>query len=345
MNNSSLGRLLPIVMIAAVLMGNGLFAATTLVPHLMENQQLTADVAAQQAALESRSADTSAEDLALLTRQVELNSATADEIAGAFLNAQQVDELVERLYIAADESGVVITSLRNQGIEDAEESTDEAAFETQVMQIQAEGHVPNLMNFVISFREAAQPVVQLDNLAINTGTDNAVLTVDLRLYLSPRAAGDVLIELIEPLPLITVMDGGLPSGDSQSPFKITESQMIPTPPGQAVNASSMTPEGPCAAAAPTQFTAGQVAIVDFNGESALNVLTAARADAGNTPGIIVQAYDNHRMLLLDGPVCGQWEGQELWYWYVEYAGVQGWVGEALPDNRWLCPESEPECAP
>lgn len=336
---SSLSRLLPVLLIAAVLMGNGLFAATNVLPHLTQNQQLTTEVEAQRTALENRDAATSEDELLVLNRQLEVTQNAIDDSAATFLNENQVDELVERLYIVAEEVGVVITSLRTQGVEEDENPV----YEVQQMQLQVEGDVPQLMNFVISFREAAQPVVQLDNLAINASGNRSVLTADLRLHLSPRATGDVLVNLIEPLPLITVVEAE--PTRTEAPASAEGEEQVVLPPDEAVNTSTLTgTEADCASAPPTLFAIGDRAVVDFNGESALNVLTAPRSD-GTEADIIVQAYDNHTLTILDGPVCGQWEARQLYYWYVEYAGVRGWVGEAVVDNRWLCTEDEPECAP
>jgi hypothetical protein len=94
----------------------------------------------------------------------------------------------------------------------------------------------------------------------------------------------------------------------------------------------------------TQFHVGETIQVDFNHDGALRILKSP--DAG-PKGTIMQAYDNYRLQLLDGPVCGKWNGQPVWYWRVHYKGrageAWGWAAEGVPGDSWMCPLSNPEC--
>ncbi|GAB4518102.1 MAG: hypothetical protein OHK0046_25440 [Anaerolineae bacterium] len=340
---SSLTRLLPVLMLALALMGNAMFAAMNIFPYWQVHRALLSDVEAEQTRLDARDAAVSSDDSELLTLQIENTRRQRDDAGLRFLGQGQIDEIVESLYAYAQQTEVIIISLTTQTADDE----TEALANVQNLQLQVRGSVINLMNFVITFREASNPVIQLDNLAISTTADDNLMTANLRLYTSPLANDDILARAPEPLALIVAQ---VPPTEAP---KMTAAVATPETPANelasevsgAVNAlaESPTPLQTCGTAAPSLFTVGDTVTVDFNGQSALNVLTAPRQE-GSTSEVIVQAYDNHRMRLLDGPVCGTWENTEVWYWYVEYAGVQGWVGEATPANRWLCPLDNPECA-
>jgi len=96
----------------------------------------------------------------------------------------------------------------------------------------------------------------------------------------------------------------------------------------------------CPGTEPTPFTVGQTVVIDFNVTGALRIMTRVDGGANQT---IVQAYDDQSLRLLDGPVCGIWNTQPAWYWYVDYRGYRGWAAEGTNDTRWLCPADTPEC--
>jgi len=85
---------------------------------------------------------------------------------------------------------------------------------------------------------------------------------------------------------------------------------------------------------------GQTVVIDLNVTGALRIMTRVDGGANQT---IAQAYDDQLLRLLDGPVCGIWNAQPAWYWYVDYRGVRGWAAEGTNDTRWLCPADTPEC--
>jgi hypothetical protein len=88
----------------------------------------------------------------------------------------------------------------------------------------------------------------------------------------------------------------------------------------------------------TLFTAGDIAVVDFNSSGALRILTNYEGGARQT---LAQAYDNNQLELLEGPIC--YSGS--WYWRARLTtrDVTGWVAENDETYRWLCPYDDPEC--
>jgi hypothetical protein len=96
----------------------------------------------------------------------------------------------------------------------------------------------------------------------------------------------------------------------------------------------------CPGAPPSLFKIGDTAVVDFNDLGALRVL----ADPGTSVMTTrTQAYDNHRLQIIAGPVCER----QAYYWYIRNLSQEdalGWVAEAMGNERYLCPVENPECA-
>jgi hypothetical protein len=92
----------------------------------------------------------------------------------------------------------------------------------------------------------------------------------------------------------------------------------------------------CPGAPPTQFTVGETVQVDFNSVGALKIRTDPFTERS-----IMQVYDNARLQLMEGPVCGI----DRWVWKVYYApqDVTGWASEGIVGDPWMCPLSNPEC--
>ncbi len=98
---------------------------------------------------------------------------------------------------------------------------------------------------------------------------------------------------------------------------------------------------PCEGAQPTLFQPGDIAIVDFNGLGALRVLADPNGSIVSTR---TQAYDNQSLEIIAGPVCAN----HMYYWYIRNLSQNnalGWVAEGQGDQRYLCPEDDPECVP
>jgi hypothetical protein len=117
---------------------------------------------------------------------------------------------------------------------------------------------------------------------------------------------------------------------------IGETSNLPEGTQPAVD-SSLCPNAP-----PTIFQVGDTVQVDFNRGGALPLTTSPQG-AGDGSDEIMDAYDNDRLLILGGPVCGR--SRNRWRWYVRHldTGIEGWASEAIPTDRWMCPLSNPEC--
>ncbi|MFN8528040.1 MAG: hypothetical protein U0670_05465 [Anaerolineae bacterium] len=111
--------------------------------------------------------------------------------------------------------------------------------------------------------------------------------------------------------------------------------------GATQTAAAIGGSSACSGVLQSLLAPGQTAVVDFNDTGALRIMSWIRQGASDT---LVQAYDNDRLSILAGPVCGDWGGLPTWYWYVEFAGVRGWAAEGTTEERWLCPSDTPECA-
>jgi hypothetical protein len=87
------------------------------------------------------------------------------------------------------------------------------------------------------------------------------------------------------------------------------------------------------------FQEGDIAIVRFAGLGALRLLSDPNATVLSTR---TQAYDNDRLEIIAGPVCGSGK----LYWYVRNTtrgNALGWAAEAEGTDRYMCPEGNPEC--
>lgn len=106
--------------------------------------------------------------------------------------------------------------------------------------------------------------------------------------------------------------------------------------------SSSVDQSLCPNAPPTFFELGDVAQVDFNRGGSLPMTTSERGLSDGSDEF-AELFDNAQVLLLDGPVCGR--SGNRWRWYVRDldTGLEGWVSEGVPNDRWLCPLNDPEC--
>lgn len=113
-------------------------------------------------------------------------------------------------------------------------------------------------------------------------------------------------------------------------------QAVPINTPFIVELSTRTPAAECPDAPPTQFVVGDTVQVDFNSVGALKIRLDPFTDKS-----IMQVYDNARLTLLEGPLCGG----DRWVWKVYYApsDITGWASEGITDDPWMCPLSSPEC--
>src|SRR5690606_9826367 len=156
------------------------------------------------------------------------------------------------------------------------------------------------------------------------------------LYTSAYASGEALNDLPElALPEFVESESisetnGAPVVESQTSGQTvaqTTLQGTPQPANTVASAAPVTTTPICANAPATLFQVGSIAVVDFSEKGSLNMLSAPRT-AGAAVYALTLARDGDRLQIIAGPVCGQWQGLELWYWQVNRDGTQGWVGEA-----------------
>jgi hypothetical protein len=379
---STFRRLLPILVILLALMANGAFAITRLLPSVQSYNELNTQIAASQEEIAAREAAAEDDDtMIVLNTQIERASEGLDEAAAPHLSNDDVDRVVAHAYEVAVQSHVVITSLRTgQVTTEADNSPHEAQLIQFQVDGTVPGLMNFVIRFNdteypgvslenIAITQSAGRKVK-GSPTVQAGT--AILTGDLYLHTSPFSAGnvpsglastegDVITFASMPFPEnlyaaqasaevaaetdTTTTDMNMMSNvvetqnNGQSAESLTQFAPPPTPTTSAVTEALMPS---CDGAPPSQFKVGDTVVVDFNDKGSLNVLTTPRTPDSETD-VLEQALDNHHMVLQDGPICGNWEGKAVLYWHVSYAGITGWVGEATTEDRWLCPEANPEC--
>lgn len=338
-------RLMPLMLIIAIAFGNAMLCSLTILPQWRTHEQLMTDVGTNQKAADTKiGAQSQQNDTTVLNAQIDSAQTSLNQSAQDFLTQDQADALVGSLYTYADANGVQITNIQAQQSGTTAKGQavlvdDTRPYDIRVFRVQALGRTPQLMAFVTSIREAAVQSVTLTNLAIKSEQSLSRLTMDILLFTSPYASGTVLDNLPAPIVLMTP----IPAVSSPTPSAaVTVVAVVPTPTELAPISPTATSLPACTGAPPTQFQVGDTAVVDFNQIGALRILPEVSTHAVSALG---QAYDNDRLTILAGPVCGVWKKSGVWYWYVQRKNIRGWVGEAASaDDRWLCPVSNPECA-
>ncbi|MCB9451242.1 MAG: hypothetical protein H6672_07365 [Anaerolineaceae bacterium] len=347
--------LLPILLIGMIISGNLLFAAAVIFPAWQTHENLAAQVTSAQDTLHTQAASQDEDQqVAILQNQVDSAQAQLDTLAGGFLTTAQANQLLNQVYQYAQESRVEVAALRSQS--PAQSGMTVPLYEVWLYRLQVTGDVVDLLNFLVHLRESAVPSVSLNNLSISPSQGTNMLMLDISIYTSVLATGTALAALPE-APIIQVVVpeatpepetvSGAVYGDGTA-FAVLPN-VLPTP--EATVSATILDTLPvadtaCPGAPETLFKVGDIAVVDFNETGALRIL--ARVNAPD-PYIETraQAYDNQQLLILAGPVCGTWNGQNIWYWYVEREGlgsIQGWAAEADLNDRWMCPLSLPECS-
>lgn len=329
-------RLLPLLAIMMIGMGSAAFCAMSVMPQWQAHEELVAEVAMKEEELDARARQPEEDNITMLRAQIEDQQGRLNESANGFLTTTQADDFLDTLYLYADESGVEITNLLSQ---QTTQMTESEVYNVRVLRLNVDGHIPQLMNFVARIREASVPSIYIANLSVSEGAEYDTLAMDVTIYTSPYAGGEVFVDLVQtPAPTaIPPTSTPLPPPPTLAPT----STMVAAPPEATEEFIEV--EEVCEEAPPVVGAIGEMVIVDLNDGGALNILTAARVSDGEIR-VLAQAYDNWKFQVLEGPVCGEWHGWPVWYWLVEGASVRGWVGEGTAEERWLCPLSEPECA-
>lgn len=345
-------RLLPVLIIALIMIGYALYVGLVIFPMGKDYETVNSAMSTNEAAIMATATEI-ANDPGVTIYQTQLETAVVnfDTLSQSFLSEADVNTILVALYTNAENNEVSIINLQTQPIAQQDNAS---IYNTILFRLQAEGSVPNLMNFVIYSQDLTVPTVSVSNFSILENKEVSLLTMDLTLHISLQSSSSILentnyVELPTPPsePLL------LASPSPEIPEMATTTDVV-TVPGESIPvadnannnlASNPAPIDPssCGSAPPPMFAVNEVVIVDFNDGGALNMLSAARTGSQEIE-IETVLYDNAHMTLINGPICGTWEGLDVWYWYVDYQGLTGWVGEATIDDRYLCPESNPECS-
>lgn len=348
-------RLLPIMIILMAILGIALYSVRNLVPGVQSFNLLSEAVATYQSAVETQvAAQDNSDSLVILERQVERIEEQLYASSSIFLSRSEAETVLNRLYSYAYSRGVRVVNLQAQQPTDAAPSADTAPYEVTTMQLQVVGGVANLIDFIAHFREASLPGVSLENLNVTRTEGETTLTMNVRIYTSQFASGDVLSQLPSPTPTLepsAVIPTATPTPTetaTPTPTLTPTFTLTPTPtPEPTVGTEAPTPVPPtlepiidCPGAPPSLLRVGDIAVVDFNELGALRLLADPNGGVMSTR---TQAYDNHVLEIVAGPVCVT----SAYYWYVQNLsnnGTLGWAAEAAGDERYMCPEINPECA-
>ena len=357
-------RLLPLLIILMAVMGMVLFAVRAVLPAWQDYDAFATGVATHEIAVGTMIAAQSDNDnLVILEHQISSVEENLQAASSVFLTEAEAEQVLNRLYGYAYSRGVRIVNLQaQQPVQPTgRQSTPVAvttAYETTIMQLQVVGAVANLIDFVAHVREASLPGVDIETMNVVRTGDQSTLTMVLLLYTSPYASGEVLNQIPSPGPSPTPTDTStMTPTPTETPLAPTETSITlePTPTDTAPPTLEPTEIPPtttpsqtgmpaptaveCPGAPPTRFIPGDIAIVDFNELGALRVFSDPNGNVLNTR---TQAYDNQVLEIVAGPVCTN----NTYYWYVRNLSQNnalGWVAEAQGDERWLCPENDPEC--
>lgn len=355
---------LPIFIILMILMGIILYAARTVLPRVQSYQDLSDQVDAQRATVGTLvAAQADNNNIVILQHQIDNAMSAMDSASTIFLTKRESEQVLDRLYAYAYSRGVRVTTLQAQ--QPAQEASTDAPYETALYQLQVTGGIANLIDFVARFQEASLPSVNIVSMSIARSNDQALLTMGLLIYTSKYASGEALDGFPTPLPTLTPSNTPTPTPTptetltptptptttiviptatwtpSEAPPTLTPSETL-TPTETLTPSLTPTPAPTrvdCPGAPGSLFREGDIAIVHFNQLGALRLLSDPNATVLSTR---TQAYDNDRLEIIAGPVCG--EGKL--YWYVRNTtrgNALGWSAEAEGTDRYMCPEANPEC--
>jgi hypothetical protein len=333
---------LPLALIALIIVGNGIYAGMTVLPKWVEWSELVE----QEHELDTQLAEMAEAELdtpEILQAQIDNIEADMVSLRQTFLNPIQPDTVINTLYNNADETNVIIVKL--QSVE-PDPTLALAPYQRQTFQLEVQASdLLYLFNFIIALEEADLPSVSIQNLHIAEEDGLPQMTLTLHLYtmegvpstdFEQLARQDLLVVSSAPVvfdtPQSSVPDAELIK-NVQTPTPIPT---LPPPTPTATPTEVFCPEAP-----PSLIEHGGTVIVNFDGAGALRVLLDVRGGATST---LLQVYDGDILTVLSGPMCASWMQETILYWYVEFDGKRGWVGEGSSQTRWLCPVDEPTCS-
>lgn len=178
--------LLPIVLIAVLLLAYLVFVFVSLLPQSRElTQKSSRLVAAERRLVEAKAQQQIGS--AALKQDMAAAEARIGEEAARFLSPSQAAEAQGNVYEYASAAGVRIVSLQARESKDGEKGE---VYEAETFQVQAEGYVPALLDFVRRIEEVKEyKTYVIDAVKVSEGEGPyAILGMNITLYTSPYAS-------------------------------------------------------------------------------------------------------------------------------------------------------------
>ena len=175
----------------------------------------------------------------------------------------------------------------------------------------------------------------------------------LNLRSTPSTSGQIVTRLANGTP-VTILDGPQRSGgytwwlllisNGLTGWAVESADGIKTlVPGVAPTLAPTTLEGKECDGVPARFQIGERVVVSQKGD-ALRILTTPGGGARQALG---QASWGNELVIDGDPYCHyvSGAGRDIWFWYVYSPrhNAYGWVQEYAPDERWICPVTNPTC--
>ena len=190
-------RLSLLALLVVIVMGlaNVLFAWKFILPAWQDKRELTSQLASAEKALEKaiKAQEASPDEL---QKQIEVAQSKLDDVASVFLSDSQASEALNKLYQYASGSQVEITSLEAQPVPQQEEK---GTYDVKVFRLQADGALPDLVDFISRIEEAAFESFVVTDVNITEGEGHHTLSMGITLYTSPYSSGAV----VPPTPGVT----------------------------------------------------------------------------------------------------------------------------------------------
>ncbi|MBI5961126.1 MAG: hypothetical protein HY866_20485 [Chloroflexi bacterium] len=115
------------------------------------------------------------------------------------------------------------------------------------------------------------------------------------------------------------------------------------PAGGVTVTTTTTTTGELCGGIPARFQVGENIVVSPEGDN----LQLLKDYTGGSAQTLELAGTGDLLEVIDPPVCysSPGYGQDIWFWYVfsHADNLNGWVADGLVDQRWLCPEDNPNC--
>lgn len=219
---NNLKAVLAAAMLILVVLGDVFFAATAVFPEWGARAQLEAAQDSAEGAINQALQAQSAMP-GRLQSQIDEMRGRLDERAAIFVSISQANEILNRLFLYATESGVEIVEIEaatspRQPDEETAQGYEVSAFSLRVL-----GESRQLMLFTSRIDETRIPGVVITQMVLEEGNGLSVLTLDLLLYTSDYAAD---VALAEPTDYLSTPE---PEDSSASLPLISNPAANPTP--------------------------------------------------------------------------------------------------------------------